>query len=53
MIAACVLQANTENGIAIQLLPLTAEVDLNLERWSLRSCESYVEEALGMTLRVS
>ena len=53
VIADCVLQANAENGIAIQLLPLTAEVDLNLERWSLRSCESYVEEALGMTLRVS
>ncbi|UPH90977.1 Ppx/GppA phosphatase family protein [Synechococcus sp. NB0720_010] len=53
VIADCVLQANAENGIAIQLLPLTAEVDLNLERWSLRSCESYVEESLGLTLQVS
>ena len=53
VIADCVLKANGENGIAIQLMPLTAEVDLNLERWSLQSCQHYVEEAVGLSLSVS
>ena len=53
VIADCVLKAHGENGIAIQLMPLTAEVDLNLERWSLHSCQHYVEEAVGLSLSVS
>lgn len=53
VIADCVLKAHGENGIAIQLMPLTAEVDLNLERWSLQSCQHYVEEAVGLSLSVS
>jgi len=53
VIADCVLKAHGENGMAIQLMPLTAEVDLNLERWSLQSCQHYVEEAVGLSLSVS
>ena len=53
VIADCVLKAHGESGIAIQLMPLTAEVDLNLERWSLQSCQHYVEEAVGLSLSVS
>ncbi len=53
VIADCVLKAHGKNCIAMQLMPLTAEVDLSLERWSLQSCQHYVEEAVGLGLSVS
>ena len=53
VLAGLSLQRDGESGVLISLQPVSLELDLSLERWSLRSCAAAVEEALGLRLTVT
>ena len=46
------VQRQSESGCAIRLEPLSPDLDLSLERWSLAACADAVEEAVGVRVSV-
>ncbi len=53
VLAGLTLERQSESCVSITLKPASPELDLSLERWSLRSCAAAVEEAVGLRLEVS
>lgn len=52
VLAGIQVQPEGANAFAIRLQPLSADLDLSLERWSLAACAGAVEEAVGVRINV-
>jgi len=52
VLAGIQVQPEGANALAIRLQPLSADLDLSLERWSLAACAGAVEEAVGVRINV-